>query len=69
MTLIRVSVTRGVTYSHFNRQGLILEELHGKKDVGPTCGFAASPEVGLGVLSVPLRPSTPAYKLKIKTRG
>jgi hypothetical protein len=31
-----------------NRQGKILEELRGKKDVGPTCGFAASLEVGLG---------------------
>jgi hypothetical protein len=31
---------------HINSQDRISEKLHGKKDVVPTCGFTASPEVG-----------------------
>jgi hypothetical protein len=33
---------------HTNSQGRVLEKLHWEKDVGPTCGFTASPEVGPG---------------------
>jgi hypothetical protein len=33
---------------HSNSQDGILEKLHGERDVGPTCGFIASPEVGSG---------------------
>jgi hypothetical protein len=32
-----------------SRQVQISSKLHGVKDIGPTCGFAASPKVGLGV--------------------
>jgi hypothetical protein len=40
----------------------------GKKDVGPTSRFDASPEVGPRPLSVPCRPGTSAYKLRSKER-
>jgi hypothetical protein len=32
---------------YYNRQDENSEKLHGEKEVGPTCGFTASPEVGL----------------------
>jgi hypothetical protein len=41
----------------------------GRQRVGPTCGFAAFSEVGLGPLSVPYRLGTPTYKFQVKTRS
>jgi hypothetical protein len=42
------AATRSLTgaHYHFNRQDHISEEPHGERDVGPTYGFLASPEVG-----------------------
>jgi hypothetical protein len=37
----------GVNY-HTNSQDRILEKLRWERDVGPTCEFTASPEVGPG---------------------
>jgi hypothetical protein len=47
-------------HCHTNSQDLISEKLCGEKDVDPTCGFMASPEV---------RSGTPAYMLRAKTKG
>jgi hypothetical protein len=40
----------------------------GHRRVGPTCKFAASPEVDLGATVGTLQTGYPAYKLQIKTR-
>jgi hypothetical protein len=40
-----------------------------KRYVGPTCGFAASPEVGLGATVGTLQTGYPTYKLQVKTKS
>jgi hypothetical protein len=58
-------------HCHTNSQDLISEKkkLLGEKDVGPTCGFTASPKVGPGPLLISCEPSTLTYMLQAKTKG
>jgi hypothetical protein len=58
-----------VAHYHSNRQDKISEKaVWGKKDVGPTCGFAASTEVGPRATVGTMQTGFPVYKLQIKTK-
>jgi hypothetical protein len=52
-----------------NSQDRISEKLCGERDVGPTYGFTASPEVGPGVTIGTLQTGYLVYRLQAKTKG
>jgi hypothetical protein len=54
---------------HINNQHRILEKLHGETDVGPTCGFIASPEVGQGATVGTMQTGHPHVQASKQDKG
>jgi hypothetical protein len=54
---------------HTNSQDQISEMLCGERDVGPTCAFTTSPDMGPGATIGTMQTEHPAYMLQAKTKG
>jgi hypothetical protein len=57
------------SHYHTNSQDRILEKLRGEKDVGPTCGFTTSPEVGLRATVSTLHTRYPRVQASSQDKG